>query len=76
MAAPNKTIVNLEMINTLTEGCPGCGKPFSFGEPVVLACGAWQGGPKYIHENEAVFDPRTSTYVERKCFEAGIDPGL
>ncbi len=75
MDAPFKKIVDLEMINTLTKGCPACGKNFTLGESVVMACGAWEGGPRYIHENEAVFDRRTSTYVERKCFEAGRTPG-
>ena len=50
--------------------CAACGQPFSLGDPVVLACGAWQGPPKLIHENEAVWDERRSTYFERKCFEA------
>jgi hypothetical protein len=40
------------------------------GEPVVLACGAWEGAPKYIHENEAVFDEATATYFERRCYES------
>lgn len=71
---PFKKIVDLEMINTVTEGCAGCGKSFTLGETVVMACGAWEGGPRYIHEHEAVFDQRTSTYVERKCFEAGRSP--
>jgi hypothetical protein len=34
----------------------------------VLACGAWEGKPKYIHENEAIFDEATSTYFERRCY--------
>ncbi len=67
-----KRIMDLEMVNRLnSEGCPACGRKFSLGDPVVLACGAWEGGPKYIHENEAVFDKKTSGYVERKCFDAG-----
>ncbi len=76
MVTPYTKLVNLEMINTLTSGCPGCGRPFNLGDSVIMACGAWEGGPKYIHENEAVFDPKTSTYVERKCFEAGRSPGV
>jgi len=43
-----------------------CKRKFTLGETVVLACGSWQGA-KYIHENEAVFDKRTSAYYERKC---------
>ncbi len=66
-----KTIIDLEKLNTLNaEGCPACGRKFNLGEPVVLACGAWEGAPKYIHENEAVFDPQTATYVERRCYES------
>ena len=67
-----KIIMDLEKVNTLNaEGCPACGKKFSLGDMAVLACGAWEGGPKYIHENEAVFDKQKSSYVERKCYEAG-----
>ena len=69
---PQKIIMDLEKVNTLNaEGCPACGRNFSLGEMVVLACGAWEGGPKYIHENEAVFDKQTSTYIERGCYGAG-----
>jgi hypothetical protein len=50
--------------------CPACGRPFNLGEPVVVACGAWNGPPKLIHENEAVYDADTLSYVERKCFQA------
>jgi len=54
-----KIILDLEKVNTLNaEGCPACGRKFSLGEMAVLACGAWEGGPKYIHENEAVFDKK------------------
>ncbi len=76
MSKPAKTIVNLEMLNTLTEGCPGCGKRFSLGDPVVSACGAWEGGQRYVHANEAVFDPKTSAYMERKCYEASRGSGV
>ncbi|MEJ2098496.1 MAG: hypothetical protein P8X68_00800 [Desulfobacterales bacterium] len=66
-----KTIIDLEKLNTFNEeGCPACGRKFALGEPVVLACGAWEGEPKYIHENEAVFDEATATYFERRCYES------
>ena len=66
-----RTIIDLEKLNRYNdEGCPACNRKFTLGEPVVLACGAWEGPSKYIHENEAVYDTKTSTYVERKCFEA------
>ena len=64
-----KTIIDLEKINTLNgEGCPSCHRKFSLGEPVVAACGPWEGGRKYIHANEAVFDKRTGLYYDRQCF--------
>ncbi len=66
-----KTIIDLEKLNSLNEeGCPACGRKFTLGEPVVLACGAWEGKPKLIHENEAIFDEATATYFERKCYES------
>lgn len=65
-----KTIVDREMVNTLSEGCPACGQKFTMGETVVMACGDWNGEPKFIHENEAVYDPETSCYFERKFYEA------
>ena len=65
----HKTIIDLEKLNELNEeGCPACGRKFTLGEPVVIACGAWDGPPKLIHENEAVFDSQTETYFERRCY--------
>ncbi len=70
--AMQKIILDLEKVNSLNaEGCPACGKKFSLGDSVVPACGAWEGGAKYIHESEAVFDRKTSSFVERRCYEAG-----
>ncbi len=69
--AGRKMILDLEKMGSLNaEGCPACGRKFEMGDTVVLACGAWEGGPKYIHEKEAVFDKNNDTYVERRCFEA------
>ena len=66
-----KTIIDLETLNRLNEeGCPACGRKFTLGEPVVLACGAWEGKPKLIHENEAVFDETTASYFEKRCYES------
>ena len=66
-----KIMLDLGKVNELNEeGCGACGRKFTLGETVVLACGAWEGPPKYIHENEAVYDTRTSTYMERRCYEA------
>jgi hypothetical protein len=64
-----KVIIDLNLINTLVEGCPACGKKFSLGDTAVPAVGSW-GGPKLIHENEAVFDAKNQCYVERRHFEA------
>ena len=67
-----KMMLDLGKLNELNEeGCGACGRKFTLGETVVLACGAWEGPPKYVHENEAVYDNRTSTYMERRCYEAG-----
>lgn len=64
-------IMNLEQLNRYnSEGCPACGHKFNLGDPVVVACGAWEGGPKVIHEREAAFDSTTNEYVERRCFSA------
>lgn len=63
-----KTIIDREkLMNHKT--CWSCGHPFNLGDSVVLACGPWDGPPKWIHENETVFDKETSSYIERKCFE-------
>ena len=63
-----KFIMDLEKLNTYNaQGCPACGKKFNLGDTVVVACGTWEGG-KIIHESEAVFDQRISTYIDRKCF--------
>ncbi|UCH20557.1 MAG: hypothetical protein JSU83_18760 [Deltaproteobacteria bacterium] len=64
-------IIDLEKLNSLNEeGCPACGRKFTLGETAVMACGAWEGGPKLIHENEAVYDKRSSSYFERRCYAA------
>ena len=66
---PMKTIIDREKLMTL-KTCAACDKPFNLGDPVVLACGAWEGPPRIIHESEAVYDPATYSYVERKCFSS------
>lgn len=69
--AQQKIIMDLEKINgSHSDGCPACGRKFSLGETAVLACGPWEGGPRYIHENEAVFDGKTSQYFEQKCYDS------
>jgi hypothetical protein len=68
-----KIIVDLEMLNTLNpEGCPACGKNFELGEPVVLACGKWEG-KRYIHEDEALFDKKTSSYFEKRYLQETVE---
>lgn len=66
---PGKTIIDLQMLNEL-KNCPACGRSFNLGDPVVLACGSWEGPPRLIHEHEAVFDRKNSVYIERRCAEA------
>lgn len=66
---PGKTIIDREMLMEL-KTCPACGRSFNLGDPVVLACGAWEGPPRLIHEHEAVFDRKNSIFIERRCFEA------
>jgi hypothetical protein len=71
-AKSTKFIMDLERLNTMNEdGCLACGKKFSLGDTAVMACGAWEGGSKLIHENEAVFDKKKAIYVERNYFLAG-----
>ena len=64
-------LIDLERLNVLNaEGCVACGRKFTLGETVVKACGAWEGPPKFIHENEAVWDERNQTFTERRCYES------
>ncbi len=66
-----KIIIDLEKISgSLSAGCAACGRKFSLGETAVLACGSWEGGPRYIHENEAVFERKTSRYLEQRCYDS------
>ena len=66
-----KHIIDLALLNQFNaQGCPACGHKFNLGDPVVEACGAWEGGPRLIHEHEAVFDAATASYVEKRCFAA------
>ena len=66
-----KIIMDLESLNTSNaQGCPACGRKFSLGDTAVLACGAWGGTPRYIHESEAVLDGETGRYFERGYFRS------
>jgi len=66
-----KTIIDREKMMIL-KTCPACNRRFLLGEPVVLACGSWQGPPQLIHEEEAVYDSATESYIERGCHEASL----
>lgn len=68
-ANPVKTIIDREKLMTF-KTCAACNRPFNLGEPVVLACGAWEGPAKLIHENEAVLDAEAGGYIEKKCYSA------
>ena len=70
---PMKTIIDREKLMNL-KTCSACHQPFNLGDPVVMACGAWEGPPRLIHEHEAVFDKVTSSYVERKCYTSKYGP--
>jgi len=64
-------IIDREKLNIYNaEGCAACGRKFTLGETVVSACGAWEGPPKLIHENEAVWDEESATFFERRCYES------
>jgi hypothetical protein len=66
-----KILIDLQKLNEFNaDGCSACGRKFTLGETAVVACGAWEGGAKLIHENEAVWDAENRNYVERRCFES------
>lgn len=59
-------VMDRELLNTHNEkGCGACGKKFNLGDMAVVACGGWGCEPRIIHESEAVYDPRTESYIER-----------
>lgn len=64
-----KTIIDREKLMILKR-CHACGHLFNLGDPVVLACGAWEGPPQLIHEEEAVYDAQADIYVERRHYAA------
>jgi len=69
---PMKTIIDREKM-ILLKTCAACNRPFELGDPVVMACGAWEGPPKLIHEHEAVLDAASGNYFERNCYAARIE---
>lgn len=69
-SSKQKIMIDLQKLNELNaDGCLACGRGFTLGETAVVACGAWEGGAKLIHEKEAVWDTENLNYVERRCFE-------
>lgn len=66
----SKYIVDLNILNTHNEkGCEACNQKFNLGDTVVLACGSWPDDcAKLIHEHEAVLDPKTNTWFERRHY--------
>jgi type II secretory ATPase GspE/PulE/Tfp pilus assembly ATPase PilB-like protein len=65
-----KYIVDLNILNTYNaKGCEACHQKFNLGDTAVLACGPWTDGcSRLIHERDAVLDPKTGIYFERKYF--------
>ena len=62
-----QAIIDLETLNVLNGvGCPACGRGFTLGEPVVVACGPWGHRARLIHANEAVYDAARKRYVEKE----------
>jgi hypothetical protein len=65
---PLKILLDLEKLNELNS--LGYAGKFSLGETVVLACGPWDKGPRFISENEAIFDKAANTFWEKNCYNA------
>ena len=68
---PMKTIIDREKLMRL-KTCAACSRPFNLGDPVVMACGAWEGPPRIIHEHEAILDSQSGGYIEKKCYTARL----
>jgi hypothetical protein len=67
--ARQKFIIDLERLNTLNaEGCAACGRKFTLGETVVAITG--ESSTRFVHEEEAVYDPKQGAYVERQALDA------
>lgn len=65
---PNKIFLDLEKLNELN--AMGYAGKFTLGETVVLACGPWDEGPRFISENAAIYDRESNTYWEKNCYNA------
>ena len=65
---PQKILIDLVKLNELNS--LGYAGKFTLGETVVLACGPWDDGPRFISEKEAIYDPASNTYWEKNCYNA------
>jgi len=65
---PMKLFLDREKLMELNS--MGYAGKFSLGETVVLACGPWDNGPRFISEKEAVYDKAANTYWEKNCYHA------
>jgi len=65
---PQKTLLDIGKLNELNS--QGYAGKFTLGETVVLACGAWDNGPRYIAEKEAIYDKATNSFWEKNCYHA------
>ena len=65
---PLKLFLDLEKLNELNS--LGYAGKFSLGETVVLACGPWDSGPRFISEKEAIYEKSSNTYWEKNCYHA------
>ncbi|MFP4474083.1 MAG: hypothetical protein ACLFOY_00895 [Desulfatibacillaceae bacterium] len=62
---PEPILVDREMVHNLaSQGCAICGHGFAMGETVVPAEGEWEG-TRYVHEQEAVWEPEKCAFVAR-----------
>lgn len=65
---PMKLFLDREKLMELNS--MGYAGKFSLGETVVLACGPWDNGPRFIPEKEAIYDKAANTYWEKNCYHA------
>jgi len=65
---PQKILLDLAKLSELNS--QGYAGKFSLGETVVLACGPWDNGPRFISEKEAIYDKATNSFWERRCYNA------
>ena len=55
-------------VGKLTElNSQGYAGKFCLGDTVVLACGGWKGGPRYIHERDAFLIKQPGLILKRNA---------